>query len=372
MPANDFPPEHELLDQTEPPTDAPTVAQTENGRSNKTSKSRRLYYLMVLLLLVSYEIYNTLSQFELRNQIKQIEQTLSSEITVQKQQENDLITRNENSIRQLQASHAQLQKKLSEYHQPVQSTPTKDIKIIDLLALQARCYLELAQLSSYWNKRETTIRLLQQADDLLGSNDPSRFYTIRQEIINEINALKKEANIDLPNILSQLDTVQNAILHLPVKEIANDNNNRIIKKNNPQDSFWQAQLNQSLNLLGKLIVIKKQSNHYQPLIDVSSADLKRERIRLHLQEVQWSALQTNATLYQWLLAQITKEIKLIFQEDDHSTQAVLKQLDNLQKLDLTPTDHLQSKSLELLNKVIDTDNHAADNHITDNGEAQHD
>ena len=109
----------------------------------------------------------------------------------------------------------------------------------------------------------------------------------------------------------------------------------------------------NLSLLQKLVIIRHHDSNIRPLLGPEREGQLRENVRLTLQEAQWAVLQNNEALFQLLLAQAIKNIKLQFSANDAGTQTLLKLLVTLQQTHLVQQLPVLDQSLPLLNKVID-------------------
>lgn len=111
-----------------------------------------------------------------------------------------------------------------------------------------------------------------------------------------------------------------------------------------------------MNVLEKLVVIRRNDEDIQPLLSPLHQTLLRDSIRFNLQEAQWALLQNNSKIFQLSLAQALKEINRAFDENAVATQALIKQLQNLQQEKLETITPTLNQSLSLLNQLIESKN----------------
>ena len=340
------------------------------------SKKRSIPFASIILLVivlaaVAYGIFTTI---QLRHQTERKEQGLLSQIAELNQQQKNAFSLIGATEKKLKHSRVQLQSQLTDMNKQLQSAMQQRMyQTNDWLLLKARYYLELAQINSHWSSNtQTTAALLQQADELLTHNPDQQLFAVRQVIAKEIAQVQAVPKIDITGILSQLDAAQNAILNLPIKQTINNAENQTTNAVNADASSWRGRLQNSMRLLEKLVVIKRHDGDFQPLFNPSSEALLRERIRLNLQETQWAVLQNDEELYQWLLTQTIKQISQSFQQDDASTQALLKQLQTLQEKHLVQQNPVLNQSLPLLNQVIDAKNNTKPDSANNPGETHND
>lgn len=226
----------------------------------------------------------------------------------------------------------------------------------DWLLLKARYYLELAQINAHWSDNfNAAIALLQQADTVLKQVNAPQILELRQTIAKEINQLKTTPNTDIAGLLSQLDAAQISISNLTIQSTISESsppeNTENLKKSNP--SAWRAKLEDSVNLLEKLVVVRRNDEEVKPLMSPLFESILRESIRLNLQEAQWAVLNNNAVVYQLSLKQAVMNLKRTFDEQSPPVLVLLKQLNELQQVKLTQEKPTIGLALPLLNQMID-------------------
>lgn len=222
----------------------------------------------------------------------------------------------------------------------------------DWLLLKARHYLELAQINAHWSDdQQTTIALLQQADNLVRTISDQQLFKVRQAIAQEIAQLQALPKIDTAGLLSQLDAAENTIANLPIKHPL-----QRAPINNVNNDSWRQKLRDSMNVLEKLVVVRHNDEDIQPLLSPLHQTLERDSIRINLQEAEWALLQNNPKIYQLSIAQALNEINRAFDENATITQALIKQLQGLQQEKLETVKPTIDQSLLLLNQLIESKN----------------
>jgi uroporphyrin-3 C-methyltransferase len=223
--------------------------------------------------------------------------------------------------------------------------------------LKARYYLELAQINTHWSDRfDATIAMLQQADQLLSQLSEPKIFDIRQAIAKDIAQLQALPKIDIVGILSQLDAAQEHLNELNSPSIFNEK--QLEKTNDSQSSknalpTWRLRLQDSINLLGKLVVIRRQDEPIKPLLSPVFEALLKENIRLNLQEAQWAVLNGNPQIYHLVLNQALSILRKNFNQGVPNTEAFMKNLIELQQIEFTQKKPEIGSALPLLNQLID-------------------
>ncbi|HAU0707502.1 TPA: hypothetical protein JBH02_06835 [Legionella pneumophila] len=269
--------------------------------------------------------------------------------TVQK-----LLDNNANHLQQIQSD---LTSKMDSLNKELQTAMKQKLyQNNDWLLLKARYYLELAQINVHWSDNfNTSVALLQQADALLKGMNIPKIFTIRQTIAKEITQLKSISVVDITGILSQLDAAQAAINNLSIQSVVDQQEvlNHITKSEESGKTGWRNRLQDSVNFLEKLVVIRRHNENIQPLISPLYESAIKENIRLNLQEAQWAILNNNPAVYQFALNQAIANLKRVFNESSQNTDALIKQLSTLQNVKLTQEKPVVGQAIPLINQMID-------------------
>ena len=287
--------------------------------------------------------------------------TLSSQILLLKQQQNEAQAKLDNTLKKVYDSEETLQNKIKIIDKNMQSSLQQgSYQSKDWLLLKVRYYLELAQINAQWSDNwQTTSALLQQADTQLATIHDQRLFNVRKTIASEIAELKAMPKPDTAGLLSQLDAAFSSITQLTLKPaVTKEDENNPSDTANKSPSSWQEHMKESVSLLEKLVVVRRHNEDIVPLPSPVYESMLREGIRLNLQEAQWAVLQNNEAVYQLSLTQAIKNIKRSFELTATNTSSLLKQLQALQQTHLVQQKPLLEQSLPLLNQVIESKNSA--------------
>lgn len=228
----------------------------------------------------------------------------------------------------------------------------------DWLLLKVRYFLELAQVNAHWtDDKETTIALLQQASELLSTLSNEQSFKIRQSIANEIATLNALPLIDRAGLLSQLDAAKNSIATLPIKHIAiSQTEGTKPSALNTKQSYWNTTMQQTTNLLEKLVIIRHNEAPIQPLLSPMHELLIRDSLKMDLQQAQWAILQKSIPVYQLSLTQALTNLHQYFDTDAPATKALIKSLDALQGEVIQHKQPAIERSLQMVTEWIDANN----------------
>lgn len=230
----------------------------------------------------------------------------------------------------------------------------------DWTLLKARYYLELAQINAYWSDNpDVTVALLHQADLLLTTVHEPQLFDIRGAIAEESSQAERVVKLDKIGLLTQLDAAEELCNQLIVKQVSVDldkNSSKTISGtlDAKSSSMWREGLKNSLSMLEKLVIVTRDDRDIHSIVTPAYAGLLREEIRLLLQETQLAVLQGNERVYELTLKQALKKVSQSFSLDNANTQALLSQLQALEKIQFSLKKPVMGRALSLLNKLIDS------------------
>jgi uroporphyrin-3 C-methyltransferase len=305
-------------------------------------------------------------QAQLANQSNQNNQ-INRQLDKLEQNEDKTQAQLEAKTNMFEETRSTLQNQFGELNKQVQAAMSQRFyQNQNWLLLKARYYLELAQINAHWNNSfDATISLLQQSDQLLLQLNDPKIFEIRQAIAKDIAELKATPRMDLAGTLSQLDAAQNSLEDLSIASALSDMKPTSPAAETPttsenKTSVWRLRWQDSMNVLSKLVVIRRNDEQIKPLISPALETILKENIRLNLQEAQWAVLNNNTEAYQLVLNQAIKTLKKNFNENAANTAALIKKLNELQQIQLTQKKpEVGVNSLPLLNQLIDSKEPAA-------------
>lgn len=341
---------------------SPTQQSPEQTTTHSHLKSSQSVFLALLILLLvttsaiaCYALYLTLNT---QHKIEQQSLSLDQSLGTLKQHQIKLAQDLDRSLQTVQQSEQNFEAQINALAQKLFSLAQQHLPLSEnRLLLKAQYYLEMAQIEAHWsNHHQTTIALLQQANQVLANLHETRIFAIRQAIHEEIVQIQTLEKTDLPNILSQLDAIQNFLLRLPIHQAMPAPTQDEYHSTQPDEPStpptWRQKLKQNLQLLRQLVIIRHQDDHIQPFLTTAQMTMVREEIYLQLQQAQWAVLRSDQTVYQMALNQAIQSIQRRLNPDAHPTKEVLRQLNALQQIKLTDKKPSIEKSIKLLNEFI--------------------
>ena len=330
--------------------------ETEKTKPQRRLKAKTLFTLIIILLLgtgIYFFISNPALQKTQNVQIQELQTTLNRLTQQQQQLNHSLQTSNE----LFQSKQAALQQQFNALSKKVETTPNGEAtQTQPWLLNKAQYYLEIAQMNSQaTHDPATTITLLQEADTLLQSISDERVVNIKNTITKEISELQALPTVNISELFKKLDHAQKMVLKLRLKPI--------LTKTSQEPTIplsWHEQLQASLRLLEKLVVIRHYDQEKESKFSPLNQMLLHEQLSMNLQKAQWAVLQRNQTIYQQSLMQIINLLQpyLALKEEGAQQDSQLKlndflnQIQQLQQININLPKIDLSQSLKELNEVI--------------------
>lgn len=328
----------------------------------KTKTNLQSNYIIIGLAFIfsiaaiSYAIYSSHNYQMAQDQFKQDQSSLLTQIDQIRQKQarmQEMADANAANLHQVQNEANSKIANLVNLMQAAQRE--RHYKNDDWVLLKARYYIEIAQINAHWtNDFNTSAGLLQQADQLLQPLNENKIFDVRQVLAKEIAALKAAPILDVAGILSKLDAAQAHItaLSIPVTITTKDTNEKLSVNNDTPG--WRTQLQKSLTLIEKLIIIRRNNENSTPILSPLYEGLIKESIRLNIQQAQWAVLNKDPVVYELALQQALNTVKRIFNTSTADALTLIKQLQDLQQISLKQETPIIGLALPLLNQLIDT------------------
>lgn len=181
------------------------------------------------------------------------------------------------------------------------------------------------------------IALLQAADKRLQATQDLTFYKLRQSLADNIIALQAVPSVDIEGLLTRLNALQKQVEQLPLFSVPKP------EPGAPKSATllttekeWRKALRESWEALQKVVIIRHREQPIGPLLPPDQETYLRQNLRLVLQQAQWAVLHNQANIYRISLQQATEWIQHYFANNEPSTQAMLKSLIELQKINIRP------------------------------------
>lgn len=235
------------------------------------------------------------------------------------------------------------------------------------ILLKARYYLELAEINAHWSNSSSTLALLKQADTILSPMKGNSIFAIRQAIAKDIGTIESIPTVDIPGILSEIDSLQNTVAQLNFLTTPKENNSLKLEK---KESSWKNHFEESLSNLGKLIIIRHHEEHITPSLSPELELILKNKIQLNLQTAQWAVLNHNYKTYQLALSNTLDIIRTHFKNANQVEAIIGKKINQLQQIELVEKTIHADSALPLLNQLIDDTSKNGESQISNNANQQ--
>jgi uroporphyrin-3 C-methyltransferase len=347
-----------MANSNEEPKNIPEIKPEPNMEKTSGNKSFLTAGAVILALAsLGTSIYTLSLNQQLQNQLTDKNNLLAAQLDKVEQKQDKTQEQIEAKANTLEETRASLQTKFDGLNKQLQTAMSQKLyQNQNWQLLKARYYLELAQINAHWSKNfSSTVALLQQADQLLQQINDPKIFDIRQAIAKDIAQLQALPKIDVAGILSQLDAAQNSLNELNVPSMVNDEKPEATETPTATKgtmSVWRLRLQDSMNVLSKLVVIRRNDENIKPLVSPAFEALLKENIHLNLQEAQWAVLNGNSQVYQLVLNQAITTLRKNFNEGAQYTAALIKKLTELQQVQLMQKKPEIGLALPLLNQLI--------------------
>ncbi|VEB33002.1 uroporphyrinogen III methylase HemX [Legionella sainthelensi] len=314
--------------------------------------------IIIALGALALATYTLLLNNQLQNQWTNTSTNLAEELKQLEQKQNKTQEITDAKTKNTEEIQTQFQTKFDALSKQLQNAMSQRFyQNQDWLFLKARYYLELAQINAHWsNSSDATVALLEQADQLLKQFNEPKIFAIRQAIAKDIAQIQAIPAVDIAGLLSQLDAAQNSINNLSIPLPENESKSTLDQSQTSSNnsSAWSTHLQESMNILGKLVVIRRHDQEVKPLLSPLLEAALKENLRLNLQEAQWAVLNHDTFVYQLVLKQAINTLKTNFNENTQNTTSLIKKLTELQQISITQKRPPVSLALPMLNELIES------------------
>jgi len=197
------------------------------------------------------------------------------------------------------------------------------------------------------------LTLLQRADQVLQSLQDTGVLEIRKSLAEKIKNLQDLPKVEITGIYVQLATLNNVLdkLPLPASPLKPDTTPVTI---NPDAAWWQKGWDQSLNALRKIVIVRNDMKNVLPLLIPEEKVFLYQNLHAQLESATWGVLHRDKVVYEAGLARAINWIQLYFDNDAPETQAMLKNLSQLQAVNVAPPVITLAPTLQLFESYFAT------------------
>lgn len=264
-------------------------------------------------------------------------QQLSAGVDKQDQQLGDL---NE-KVGKLDALQQQQHELLNAYSRSLQKVVKKSaMEQSDFSLEEVNFLVRTARLQLQWRRDvSSAISVLQLADEQLRQQGSVKLNGLRQAVAHNLADLQAVELPDRTGILSKITALQGQLDKLPLmgqeglRFQADDSG---ITASEAQRPVWRKALDQSLQAVKKVIVIREREQAITPLLQPEQQRLLAQRLALLLQQAEWGLIQGDQAIYSNSLLQVKALVEKFFDTAAKVTTAVKQEIDELAAINIAP------------------------------------
>lgn len=178
---------------------------------------------------------------------------------------------------------------------------------------------------------KTALEQLLSADNIIHSVDDSGLLPARAALAKDIAALKAVDVVDTEGIYFELEAVaaQADQLHLIEPVQMKEEAAAPAADNATLSERLQTGLRAALRNLYQLVQIRRRDEPYKPLLAPQYEVALKQNLKLAFEQAQVALLTRNQKLYEHSLAKARDWLVAYYTVDEHATQAVVAQIDEL-------------------------------------------
>lgn len=260
----------------------------------------------------------------------------------QSQSQASTISTLQSDLKAQQSNVDELQGRLTESMKQISKLGTNTRK--DWLLAEAEYLLRLANQRVLLERSANgALALLQSADDILRETNDVSLYNVRKALATDVAALEAIPSLDVDGIFLKLAALNERVDHLtllPVSEtpelpdmLSEVDEATLVES--WKDGFMKS-WDTAIDKLGNLIIIQHRDEAIEPLLTHDQAYFIQQNLHLMIEQAQLSLLQGHQQSFDASLNKATDWIARYFREDDSSTQALLKGLNELKSTQVAP------------------------------------
>ncbi|NCT56970.1 MAG: hypothetical protein GW760_04565 [Legionella sp.] len=316
----------------------------------KPSASKNIPWLIAIgaMLLAITALVIT---WQLAQTIQHKTHHIDTGLSLLNEQQADLEARLETQHLHIQKSQATWQEKLNTLSNNLQATRQEYNNLSDdWRLLKARHLLELAVLNAHWGTdKDTTIAMLREADAILAPIHNAKLLSVREGLAHDLTEQLGAPTTDVTSLLTRLDAIEARTFHLPVIALPKDQ-----EKLAEQTSDASTNMGAIMKFLKNLVVIRHTTEALEPTPTLAYEAMLSATVRLNLQEATWAILERNDAVYHLALAQAMTNLERTFSSEATSTQVLIGQIKQLDKVSLRTDMIIPEQALTALNQLINT------------------
>lgn len=187
------------------------------------------------------------------------------------------------------------------------------------------------------------LTLLKSADKILSETDDVTIYEVRQALATDIAALEAVPQVDTEGVFLKLGAMNDQVEKLRLIPLAEKRELPDLLKEITPDSVsesWasgmKANWNSAMDKLGSLVVIQQRDGKIEPLLSPKETFYLKQNLHLMLEQAQMALLQREQGAYDNSLVKAQAWAAEYFDKKDAATQAIVRGLEDLKPVQVSP------------------------------------
>lgn len=182
----------------------------------------------------------------------------------------------------------------------------------------------------------TTIKLLQMADKhVMTQNDPA-LNDLHRALVGDISNLQAAPTVDISGIIVRIDSINKQVSQVNfIPKIVQEPQEQMLQEQNK--SLWHRIYHNTLAILKNIFVLRHHDTQIQPILTNVEQEYLLQNIDLTLEQAKWAVLHRESAIYTAALQKATQLIKYGFSHNIDAVQNILKSLQELQDINVSPT-----------------------------------
>ena len=247
---------------------------------------------------------------------------------------------------QLAARFNELQNRVEAQQQQLTTLAAADRS--DWQLTEAEYLLQLAnQRLLFGGDPKTALEQLLGADNIIHGVDDSGLLPTRAALAKDIAALKAVDAVDTDGIYFELEAVAAQAQQLHLIEPVEIKEEAPLPENDKATLTERLQtgLRAALHKLYQLVQIRRRDEPYKPLLAPQYEAALQQNLKLTFEQAQVALLTSNQKLYEHSLSKARNWLLTYYTVDEHATQAVVAQIDELidKRVEMTLPDISESR-----------------------------
>ncbi len=353
--------------QSEKSSETPETANNKPAKQG-SGKSGKLALLLAIIAIIGVGYLYWL-QLESKNSITTSQAQASSELDNKlqnnQQQQNAKVTGLTQQLQALEskanadaANIEELQARLTRSIQQITATQQNTRK--DWIIAEAEYLLRLANQRVLMEQTpQGALKLLRSADKILKETDDVTIYAVRKALAADIAALEAVPELDTEGLFLRLGALNEQVNKLKLIPLTEQHKLPEIVSEVSNETFtetWTANLQKAwakiADKFNQLVVIQDRDAPVEPLLSPQQNFYLQQNLHLMLEQAQLSLLQRRSGTYENSLSKAEGWVATYFEATDSTTQALIRSLQEMKQVNVSPAMPDISGSLIALKKYL--------------------